>query len=158
MNQEINYITPTGAAALQEELRELKYGERPKLVETIAWAAGNGDRSENADYQYGKRRLREIDKRIEFLLKRIELAEVIDPAKVKSERVLFGATVSIRDEDDREKTYKIIGVDEIDIEKNEISWKSPVASALLNKKVGDFATISSPKGEREVEIVKIVYK
>ncbi len=158
MTQEINYITPLGAAALQEELRTLKYDERPKLVETIAWAAGNGDRSENADYQYGKRRLREIDKRIEFLLKRIELAEVVDPSKVKSNKVLFGATVTIRDEDGRDKSYKIIGVDEINVEKSEISWKSPVASALLNKKVGDFATISSPKGEREVEIIKIIYK
>jgi len=158
MTQEINYITPLGAAALQEELRTLKYDERPKLVETIAWAAGNGDRSENADYQYGKRRLREIDKRIEFLLKRIELAEVVDPSKVKSDKVLFGATVTIRDEDGRDKSYKIIGVDEINVEKSEISWKSPVASALLNKKVGDFATISSPKGEREVEIIKIIYK
>ncbi len=158
MTQEINYITPLGAAALQEELRTLKYDERPKLVETIAWAAGNGDRSENADYQYGKRRLREIDKRIEFLLKRIELAEVVDPSKVKSDKVLFGATVTIRDEDGRDKSYKIIGVDEINVEKNEISWKSPVASALLNKKVGDFTTISSPKGEREVEIIKIIYK
>jgi transcription elongation factor GreB len=158
MAQEINYITPAGAAALQEELRALKYDERPKLVDTIAWAAGNGDRSENADYQYGKRRLREIDKRIEFLLKRIELAEVVDPSKIKSDKVLFGATVTIIDEDNKEKTYKIVGVDEINLEKNEISWKSPVAAALLNKKVGDFATIHSPKGEREVELTRIIFK
>jgi transcription elongation factor GreB len=158
MSQDINYITPAGAAALQEELRTLKYDERPKLVDTIAWAAGNGDRSENADYQYGKRRLREIDKRLEFLLKRIELAEVVDPSKIRSDKVLFGATVTIRDEDDKDKTYRIVGVDEINLEKNEISWKSPVASALLNKKVGDIVTIHSPKGDREVEIVKIIFK
>jgi len=158
MSKEINYITPAGAAALQEELRTLKYDERPKLVDTIAWAAGNGDRSENADYQYGKRRLREIDKRLEFLLKRIELAEVVDPSKIRSDKVLFGATVTIRDEDDKDKTYRIVGVDEINLEKNDISWRSPVASALLNKKVGDIVTIHSPKGDRDVEIVKIIFK
>lgn len=156
-SQEINYMTPAGAAKLQEELRDLKYNERPKLVETISWAAANGDRSENADYIYGKRRLREIDKRIEFLLKRIELTEIVDPTKVKSDKILFGATVTIIDEDEKKKTYTIVGVDEIDLDKGHISWKSPIASALLNKKEGDFATVHSPKGEREVEIIKIKY-
>lgn len=156
-SNEINYMTPAGAAMLQEELRELKYNERPKLVETISWAAANGDRSENADYIYGKRRLREIDKRIEFLFKRIELTEVVDPTKIKSDKVLFGATVTIIDEDEKKKTYTIVGVDEIDLDKGLISWKSPLAAALLNKKEGDFATVHSPKGERDVEIIKIKY-
>src|SRR3990167_11334131 len=102
---EKNYITPEGAAKLQEELRRLKYEERPQVVETVAWAASNGDRSENADYTYGKKRLREIDRRVEFLLKRLESVEVIDPATVKSEQVLFGATVAIRDEEGDLKTY-----------------------------------------------------
>ena len=157
MAHEPNYITPEGAAKLQEELRELKYDERPKLVDTIAWAAANGDRSENADYIYGKRRLREIDKRIEFLIKRLELAEVIDPSKVKSKTVRFGATVTILDEDDKEKRYKIVGVDEIDLDKGHISWKSPIGSALLNKSPGDLITVKTPKGERDIEVINIKF-
>ncbi len=154
---EVNYITPKGAEALQDELKELKHDERPKLVETIAWAASNGDRSENADYIYGKRRLREIDRRIEFLLKRLSIVELIEPSTVKSDKILFGATVTILDEQENKKTYKIIGVDEINLDRSEISWKSPIGSALLNKKVGDIVTVVTPKGERELEIVKIVY-
>ncbi|MDZ4785780.1 MAG: transcription elongation factor GreB [bacterium] len=157
-SQEKNYITPSGAKMLQDELYELKHDERPKLVETISWAAANGDRSENADYIYGKRRLREIDKRIEFLLKRLDLAEVIDPSTVKSNKVLFGVTVTILDHDQKEKTYKIAGIDEVDLDKNQISWKSPIAAAMLNHVVGDIVTVVSPNGEREVEIIKIVYK
>lgn len=155
---DINYITPIGAQALQDELKELKYDERPKLVDTIAWAAANGDRSENADYIYGKRRLREIDKRIEFILKRLDLAEVIDPATIKSTKILFGATVTVLDEDENKKTYKIFGVDEVDLDKLQISWRSPIGSALLNKSVGDVVTVTTPKGERELEVLKIEYK
>jgi len=156
-SKDINYITPAGATRLQDELRRLKYDERPKLVETIAWAAANGDRSENADYIYGKRRLREIDKRLEFLLKRIELVEVIDPAKVKAQKVMFGATVTIFD-DDVKKIYSIVGVDEINLDKGHISWKSPLAAALLNKSEGDLVVFNTPKGEREVEIISIAYQ
>ncbi len=152
-----NYITPDGAAKLQEELRRLKYDERPKVVETVAWAASNGDRSENADYTYGKRRLRQIDRRVEFLIKRLEAAEVIDPQTVKSDQVRFGATVTIRNEDDQEKTYSIVGVDEVDVYKGKISWRSPLANALLKSKEGDSLTFNSPKGEQEIEVVKIKY-
>lgn len=152
-----NYMTPAGAAKLQAELRALKYDERPKVVDTVAWAAGNGDRSENADYQYGKKRLRQIDKRIEFLLKRLESTEVIDPLTVKSDQILFGASVTIRDENDREKSYSIVGVDEIEVAKGKISWRSPLANALLKKREGDIVTFLSPKGEQEIEVIKVRY-
>ncbi|MCO6429240.1 MAG: transcription elongation factor GreB [Deltaproteobacteria bacterium] len=153
-----NYITPAGAQALQEEYRRLRYTERPQLVQTIAWAAGNGDRSENGDYIYGKKRLREIDKRLRFLGKRIDSMEVVDPLTVNSDQVLFGATVTIRDEDDNEKTYSIVGVDEIDVGKGKISWVSPLASSLFRAKEGDIVTFRSPKGPREIEIVRLEYK
>lgn len=152
-----NYITPAGAAKLQAELRALKYDERPKVVDTVAWAASNGDRSENADYTYGKRRLRQIDRRVEFLIKRLEAAEVIDPAKVQSDQVRFGATVTIRTEDDEEKRYSIVGVDEVDVYKGKISWRSPLANAMLKAREGDVITFTSPKGEQEIEIVAISY-
>jgi len=153
-----NYMTPQGAKKLQDELRRLKHDERPKVVETVSWAAGNGDRSENGDYIYGKKRLREIDKRIEFLLKRLDTAEVIDPAKVNSKQVLFGATVTVRDEDDNEKTYTIVGVDEIDVAKGRISWRSPIANALFKAKEGDTVTFTSPKGSQELEVLRIRYQ
>ncbi|MCB9030147.1 MAG: transcription elongation factor GreB [Deltaproteobacteria bacterium] len=154
---EKNYITPQGLQKLQEEFRELKSVERPQIVETVAWAAANGDRSENADYQYGKRRLRQIDKRLEFLTKRLDICEVIDPSTIKSDRVLFGATVTIEDEDGEEKIYKIVGVDEIDTDSGLISWRSPLGKALFKAKVGDYVTFQTPGGEREVEILKINY-
>lgn len=153
-----NYITPGGFRALQAELKQLRTKERPKLTETIAWAAGNGDRSENGDYIYGKKRLREIDKRIRFLLKRIENAEVIDPAQQKGTEVRFGATVTILDEDGNEKTYSIVGTDEMNIEKGKISYVSPLASALLRRKEGDVITFRSPRGEQEIEILEVVYR
>lgn len=154
---ERNYMTPNGAKKLQDELRRLKHDERPKVVETVAWAAANGDRSENADYTYGKKRLREIDRRVEFLLKRLEITEVIDPLSVKSDRVLFGATVTIRNEEDQEKTYSIVGVDEIDLDKGHISWKSPLANAIMKAKAGDSVTFRSPRGEQEIEVIKVLY-
>jgi transcription elongation factor GreB len=155
---EINYITPAGFKKLQEEFTKLFHDERPKLVETVAWAAGNGDRSENGDYIYGKRRLREIDKRLKFLRDRIENAQVVDPETVQSKKVVFGATVTIVDEDDTEKQYVIVGEDEIEPGKNRISWKSPMAKALLGKAVGDEVEIHRPAGVLIAEVKAIQFK
>lgn len=152
-----NYITPEGFKKLQEEFRKLFHEERPKLVETVAWAAGNGDRSENGDYIYGKKRLREIDKRLKFLRDRIESAKVVDPKEVKSETIVFGARVTITDEDGAEKIYQIVGEDEIEPGQNKISWKSPMAKALLGKRVGDEVEIRRPVGVLYAEVVKITY-
>ncbi len=153
-----NYITPHGFARLQQELHELLHKLRPEMTATVSWAASNGDRSENGDYLYGKRRLREIDRKIRFLTKRLELAEVIDPTQKKSDQVFFGATVKIKDEEGNLKKYSIVGVDEIDLEKNRISWVSPLATALLKSRVGDIASFRSPKGIRELEIIEIRYE
>lgn len=153
-----NYITPGGLKRLKEEFKELLNKKRPEVTATVAWAASLGDRSENADYIYGKRRLREIDQRIHFLTKRIEAAEVVDPAKRKSAQVFFGATITLRDEEKKTKTYSIVGVDEINPAKNHISWTSPFAKALIKAREGDVVTFKSPQGMREVEVMKIVYK
>jgi len=153
-----NYITPEGFKKLQEEFRALFHDERPKLVETVAWAAGNGDRSENGDYIYGKRRLREIDKRLKWLRDRIENAQVVDPAQVKSDKVVFGASVTIADEEGEKKTYRIVGEDEIEPGLNKISWKSPMAKALLGKKIGDEVEIHRPAGVLYAEITDIQFK
>jgi transcription elongation factor GreB len=153
-----NYITPAGAERLRAELKKLRYEERPEVTKTVAWAAGNGDRSENGDYLYGKKRLREIDKRMRFLAKRLEAAEVVDPLVIAVEYVQFGATVSLRFEDDSEKTYSIVGVDEVDVNNGRISWMSPLARALLKAKAGDYVTFHSPKGEQEVEVLAVVYR
>jgi transcription elongation factor GreB len=152
-----NYMTPQCEQTLRAELHQLLHEERPKLVETIAWAAGNGDRSENADYIYGKRRLREIDRRLRFLSKRLESAEVIDPTSIQSDRVRFGATVVIRFEDDREKTFSIVGIDETDASRGKISWISPLGSSLLNAQEGDVVSFRSPRGAEDVEVLKISY-
>jgi transcription elongation factor GreB len=153
-----NYMTPTGLKRLKDEYSHLIHKERPKVVETVAWAASNGDRSENADYQYGKKRLREIDRRLKFLLDRLEAAEVVDPTQVQSDRVLFGATVTIEDENGKESIYQIVGEDELDPKAGKISWKSPVARALLGKKREDSIQIQKPVGTAEVVIVDIEYK
>ncbi len=153
-----NYITPAGLAILKKEYSLLMHDERPKVVATVAWAASNGDRSENADYIYGKRRLREIDRRIRTLGHRIEDAEVVDPSILKSDKIIFGATVTISDEDDNEATYQIVGEDEFDIKLSKISWKSPVAKALLGKKVGDEVSIQKPQGTQQVTVEKIQFK
>lgn len=153
-----NYITPEGLAKLKAEYHALMHGERPKLVEVVAWAASNGDRSENADYQYGKRRLREIDRRVHFLTKRIEDAEVVDPKAMNAQTVLFSATVTIVNEDGDELVYQIVGEDEFDPKVGRISWKSPVARALLGKKVGDEIKLVKPAGEEFVTLEKIEYK
>lgn len=153
-----NYMTPKGAKALKDELHHLLHVERPKVVETVAWAAGNGDRSENADYIYGKRRLREIDRRLRFLQRRLDMVLEVDPALQNSDRVLFGATVVIQDEDENQKTYQIVGIDETDASRGRVSWISPIGKALLQAKVGDVVVLKTPKGEEEIEIVSIVYQ
>ncbi len=150
-----NYISSSGMEKLKKEYAELAHGERPKLVETVAWAASNGDRSENADYIYGKKRLREIDKRLELLNEKMEQAEVVDVEAVPLDKVVFGTVVEIEDEEGTQKTYSIVGEDEIDISKGWISWKSPVAKSLLGKKVNDEVTIKKPSGEETVEILAI---
>ena len=157
MSDKTNYITPDGFKKLQDEFKELFSNERPKLVQTVAWAAGNGDRSENGDYIYGKRRLREIDKRLQFLRDRIESVQVVDPKAIRSDKVVFGATVTIQDEDGQTKTYQIVGEDEIEPGQNKISWKSPMAKALLGKKVGDEIEIQRPAGDIYAEILKIQF-
>ena len=158
MDMSKNYITPAGIAKLKAEYHELIAVERPKVVETVAWAASNGDRSENADYQYGKRRLRQIDGRLHFLQKRIEAAEVIDPKTLNSDKVVFGATVTIENEDGHQHAYQIVGEDELDIKQNKISWKSPVAKALLGKKLDDEVKILKPAGDEMVVITDISFE
>lgn len=153
-----NYITPEGFQALKDEKQKLWSGERPQVVKTVTWAASNGDRSENADYQYGKKRLREIDRRVRFLTKRIEAAVVVDPREqTNREQVFFGATVVY--ENEREETVKIriVGEDEVDSTKGLISWISPVARALHKARVGDLVTVHTPKGQDELEVISISY-
>jgi transcription elongation factor GreB len=153
-----NYITPQGLERLQDELRQLRTVERPKVVEIVSWAAGNGDRSENGDYIYGKRRLREIDRRIRFLLKRLEIAEVVDPARQKNrDQVFFGATVTYADARDQERTVRIVGIDEARFDRGEISWLSPVARALLKARTGDAVDVRTPAGVERIEVLKISY-
>lgn len=152
-----NYITPAGFARLKGELHHLLHEARPEVVRTVAWAASNGDRSENGDYIYGKRRLREIDRRIRFLTRRLDAAEVVDPAAQRSDRVLFGARVTVADESGAKKTYTIVGADEIDAPRGFVSWLSPMARALLNAQEGDVVTVNTPRGEQELEVIKIVY-
>ena len=158
MDQSKNYITPEGFERLRAEYTSLMSGERPKVVETVTWAASNGDRSENADYQYGKKRLREIDRRLHFLQKRMEAAEVIDPKSLNSERIIFGATVTFENEDGAEKIYQIVGEDEFNINLGKISWKSPIAKALIGKKQDDEVKIQKPSGEEIVTILKVEFK
>lgn len=155
------YMTPGCAARMRAELKDLLYVKRPEMVNTVAWAASNGDRSENADYQYGKRRLRQIDGRIRFLQKRMEAAEIVDPVaqkKVAGERVLFGCTVTVEDEQGEERVYSIVGVDEIDLPKGRISWRSPIGKALIGRSLDDSVSFASPGGLVELEIVKVEYQ
>ncbi|MBM3533777.1 MAG: transcription elongation factor GreB [Alphaproteobacteria bacterium] len=153
-----NYITPEGLRRLQDEFKTLKQVERPKVVEIVSWAAGNGDRSENGDYLYGKKRLREIDRRLRFLTKRMEIAEVVDPALQKNRnQVFFGATVTFVDSQDRERTVRIVGVDEVRHDRGEVSWLSPVARALLKAAVGDTVEVRTPAGWAPIEVLRIGY-
>ncbi len=152
-----NYMTPAGAYQLKVELKKLLNQDRPELVKVISWAASNGDRSENGDYIYGKRRLREIDRRIRFLTQQLEAAEIIDPALQKSDRIRFGATVTLLDEENHRRTYRIVGKDEIDPKHGCVSWASPIAKALLNAQVGDVVQLQTPRGQQELEILEILY-
>jgi len=153
-----NYITPQGLARLHQELRHLARIERPKVVEVVSWAAGNGDRSENGDYIYGKKRLREIDRRIRFLTKRIEAAEVVDTARQsRPDQVFFGATVTYANGRGEENTITIVGVDEADLERGRVSWISPIARALLKAHEGDVVTVRTPTGGDPIEVIAIRY-
>lgn len=153
-----NYITPAGHARLKSELKALVEIERPELIKTVAWAAANGDRSENADYLYGKKRLREIERRIRFLMKRLEAAEVVDPRDQDQEGVFFGATVTYRDASGKEHTVSIVGTDEVDPAHGRVSWVSPVASALLKAREGDTVTLKTPGGNERLEVLEIRYR
>jgi transcription elongation factor GreB len=153
-----NLITPEGWQALQDELRHLLRVERPRIVETVSWAAGNGDRSENGDYIYGKRRLREIDRRVRFLTKRLEIAEIVDPALQKNRaQVFFGARVTYADGGGEERTVRLVGVDETTRAADHIAWVAPVARAILKARVGDLVDVRTPKGVETLEIVRIEY-
>ena len=154
-----NYITPQGYARLRTELLQLIDEERPKVVEVVHWAASNGDRSENGDYLYGKKRLREIDRRIRFLTKRLEIAEVTDPSLHHGhDQVFFGATVTYAEEDTGvERTVTILGIDEADSAQGQVSWISPIARALLKAREGDVVKLVTPAGTKEVEILKVEY-
>src|SRR5262245_22573859 len=154
-----NYITPEGLERLKEEFAQLQKIERPNIVETVAWAAGNGDRSENGDYIYGKQRLREIDRRLRFLVKRLENAEIVDPAlQSRLDQVFFGATVTYANENGDERTVTIVGVDEIDADRGRVSWVSPVARALLKAREGDVVELRTPTGINRIEIIEIRYE
>lgn len=153
-----NYITPAGYAKLKEEFLQLINSERPELVKTVAWAASNGDRSENADYKYGKRRLREIDRRLRFLTKRMEYAEVIDPAERDSDQVFFGATVVVEDQTHDRHTYSIVGMDEVDLSRGRVSWISPIARALLKTREGDTVRFEAPGGSQQLDILEVRYE
>lgn len=152
-----NYVTPAGYRRLRDELAQLWEVERPKLVETIAWAASNGDRSENADYLYGKRRLREVDRRIRFLSKRLEIAEVVDNTGQDHDRVFFGATVTYADRAGHRRTISIVGMDEVDPARGRVSWVAPVARALLKARAGDVVVVRTPAGAEEIEVVAFSY-
>lgn len=153
-----NYITPAGYAVLKAEYDQLLGSERPKLVDVIAWAAGNGDRSENGDYIYGRKRLREIDRRLGFLAKRMKAARVVDPAaQTERGRAWFGATVVIADEDDNHRTLELVGDDEADAGQGRIGWNSPMARALRGSAVGDVRTVALPAGAKEYEVMAIRY-
>lgn len=159
-SDEKNYITPEGHAAIEAEYVELLKVERPALVKVVSWAAGNGDRSENGDYIYGKRRLRQIDSRLRFLMQRMDLAVIVDPAlQIGLEKIFFGAWVTLFNlSDDSEHTYRIVGRDELDPTKGYISWVSPLAKAILGKTIGDTVRVTTPKGDEEYEIIDVRYK
>jgi transcription elongation factor GreB len=157
-----NYITPSGLQRLRDELRFLLVEERPAVTQVVAWAASNGDRSENADYQYGKRRLRQIDRRIHFLTKRIDAAHVVDPEAPRAGRaathVFFGATVSYADAAGAERVVSIVGVDEVDLERNHISWVSPLARALMKSGPGDTVVLHAPGSTQQLRILDVRYE
>ena len=153
-----NYLTPGGFARLKAELAQLVDKERPEVVGIVSWAAGNGDRSENGDYIYGKKRLREIDRRIRFLVKRLDLAEVVDPEGRDTDQIFFGATVDIENSRGESRTISIVGIDETDTAKGYISWISPMARALLKARAGDTVALTTPAGPEEIEILDVRYE
>ena len=153
-----NYMTPEGFGRLRDELNQLMRKERPEVVKVVTWAAGNGDRSENGDYIYGKKRLREIDRRVRYLSKRLANAEVVDAARrAKTDQVFFGATVTYANGKGDERTIKIVGVDEVELDKGHVSWISPIAKALLRAEEGDMVKMRTPAGVEEIEIVRVEY-
>ena len=154
-----NYMTPQGFVAMQEELRQLMRVERPKIVEIVSWAAGNGDRSENGDYLYGKKRLREIDRRVRYITKRLDNVQVVDPTQQQGlEQVFFGATVTYAREDDSSHTVTLVGIDEADATHGKISWLAPISRALMKSREGDMVSVATPAGKETLEVVKIEYR
>ncbi len=153
-----NYITPLGHKRLLDELENLLKHERPEVTRLVQWAASNGDRSENADYLYGKRRLREIDRRIRFLTQRLDASVVVDPLKINSNKIQFGATIELLDEEGKTKTFTIVGVDEVDTSMGRISWQSPVGKSLIGKSSGEEVLVKVPSGEIIYEVISITYK
>ncbi len=151
------YITRAGARRLQQELSDLLYGQRPKIVGEVADAAAQGDRSENAEYIYGKKKLREIDRRIHWLRKRLESATVVEPRTDGSDIIFFGATVAVEDEEGARTTYRIVGEDEIDLARGDVSWRSPLGRVLLKRRAGDTVTLRRPSGEVELTILSVTY-
>jgi transcription elongation factor GreB len=154
-----NYITPAGHLRIKEELLHLLDVERPEVVKIVSWAASNGDRSENGDYQYGKKRLREIDRRIYFLTKRLEDAVVIDPeTREATDQIFFGATITYLEDDGSETTISIVGVDEVNMDKGHVSWISPIAKTLIKAREGDTVRLKTPTGVKELEILRVIYQ
>jgi len=158
MSRSPNYMTPNGYERIRRELTWLETEERPKVVKEVAYAASLGDRSENAEYIYGKKRLRSIDSRRRFLLKRLEKAQLVDPGTLSGSVVRFGATVVLADEEGEEKTWRLYGEDEVDVEGGVLSWRSPIAQAIMGKEEGDDARFQAPGGMREIEIVEVRYE
>lgn len=158
MSDTPNYITPAGWRSLKDELYQLVNKERPEIVQIVNWAASNGDRSENGDYLYGKRRMREIDRRIRFLTKRLEAAQVVDPeTREATDQIFFGATVTLLRGNGSEQTVKIVGIDEIDTAQNKISWISPLARCLIKAWEGDEVSLNTPEGREDIEILEVAY-
>ena len=158
MSDTPNYITPAGWRSLKDELYRLVNKERPEIVQIVNWAASNGDRSENGDYLYGKRRMREIDRRIRFLTKRLEAAQVVDPeTREATDQIFFGATVTLLRGNGSEQTVKIVGIDEIDTAQNKISWISPLARCLIKAREGDEVSLNTPEGREDIEILEVAY-
>lgn len=154
-----NYMTPAGWQRMKDELYQLVHKERPEVVNVVSWAAGNGDRSENGDYLYGKRRLREIDRRIRFLTKRLEIAEVVDPeTREATDQVFFGATVTVWRQSSEEQTLSIVGIDEVDLSQGRVSWISPIARTLLKAREGDVVRLRTPAGFEDIEILDVQYR
>lgn len=158
MSDTPNYITPAGWRSLKDELYQLVNKERPEIVQIVNWAASNGDRSENGDYLYGKRRMREIDRRIRFLTKRLEAVQVVDPeTREATDQIFFGATVTLLRGNGSEQTVKIVGIDEIDTAQNKISWISPLARCLIKAREGDEVSLNTPEGREDIEILEVAY-